>query len=97
MHVDVSEDAEADLDGVFEYLRERDPAAATRVIDAIISAAVLLQSFPLIGREGRISGTRELVVPGWAYVLVYSIRDEYHINIERVLHARLQWPPVDEA
>jgi toxin ParE1/3/4 len=93
MHVEFSEDAEADLDGVHEYLCERDPAAATRVVDAILSAAVLLQSFPLIGKEGRIIGTRELVVPGWTYVLVYSIKDPFQVQVERVLHAKRLWPP----
>ena len=93
MHVEFSEDAEADLAGLHGYLSDRDPAAATRVVDAILSSAVLLQSFPLIGKEGRIPGTREFIVPGWTYVLIYSIKDAFHVQIERVLHAKRQWPP----
>jgi toxin ParE1/3/4 len=97
MHVELSEDAEVDLDGVYDYLRERNPAAATRVLDAIFSAAVLLETFPLIGKEGRIAGTRELFVPGWNYILVYSIKDAFYIQIERVLHAARSWPPEEDA
>jgi toxin ParE1/3/4 len=97
MHVELSVDAESDLDGVFNYLHGQNPAAATRVLDAIISAAMHLESFPLLGKEGRIAGTRELVIPGWPYVIVYSIKDEYFLQIERVLHTKRQWPPEDEA
>lgn len=97
MHVEFSEDAEADLEDAYVYLRERDLAAATRVLDAIIAAAVMLETFPLIGKEGRIAGTRELVVPGWTYILIYTIRDAFYVQIERVLHSKRQWPPEDDA
>lgn len=97
MHVEFSENAEADLEVAYECLCAHDPAAATRVLDAIIAAAVMLEAFPLIGKEGRIAGTRELVVPGWTYVLIYTIRDAFYVQIERVLHSRRQWPPEDDA
>ncbi len=96
MHVELSEDAEADLEDAYRYLRAQNPDAATRVLDAVIGAAIHLESFPLLGKEGRIRGTRELLIPGWPYLIVYSIKNEFYVQIERVLHAKRQWPPEDE-
>lgn len=45
---------------------------------------------PAIGRPGRVSSTRELVVhPN--YVLIYDIMGD-DVRILRLLHARRQWP-----
>lgn len=97
MHVRFSEDAEADLGAIFDYIAERNPTAALRVMDAISASIRQLESFPLLGRPGRVTGIREMVTPGWPYIVLYSLPDEYHIDIERVLHGARQWPPeIDE-
>ena len=63
-------------------------------MDDTITAAVLrLEKFPLLGRPGRIDGTRELVVHQH-YILVYEIVDNIIILL-MVLHTSRQWPPVD--
>lgn len=93
MHVRLSEDAAADLHAIFDFIAAKNPAAATRVIDAIIMTALHLESFPFLGKEGRIRGTRELVTPGWPYILIYSLADEFHILVERILHGAQMWPP----
>lgn len=95
MHVRLSEDAEADLHAIFDFVTAENPVAATRLIDAILTTALHLESFPFLGKEGRMRGTRELVTPGWPYVLVYSLPDEFHIEVERVLHGARKWPPED--
>ncbi len=92
MHVRLSEDAEADLHAIFDFIAAENPVAATRVIDAIITTALHLESFPFLGKEGRMRGTRELVTPGWPYVLVYSLADEFYILVERILHGARMWP-----
>ena len=51
-----------------------------------------LESFPLLGREGRAPGTREAVVPGTPFIIFYTIADQFHVDIERVLHGRRKWP-----
>jgi toxin ParE1/3/4 len=55
------------------YISERNPAASVRVGAAIRDAAETLRYFPFAGREGRSTGTREWVVRGQPYILVYEV------------------------
>jgi toxin ParE1/3/4 len=55
------------------YIRDYNPAAAARVGVAIRDAAETLRYFPLAGRSGRSSGTREWVVRGQPYIIVYEV------------------------
>jgi addiction module RelE/StbE family toxin len=61
------------LDAIAEYIADRNPAAARRVGERIREAVSLLGDLPYIGREGVLAGTRELVVPGLPYVVVYRV------------------------
>ena len=56
-----------------------------RIREAIASLA----SFPNVGRQGRVSGTRELTVP--PFVVAYRINDG-HVDILAVLHGARMWP-----
>lgn len=50
---------------------------------------------PLLGRAGRVSGTRELVVPGLPYVVVYLLEgDDLDgvVAILRIIHGAMRWP-----
>ncbi len=93
MHVRFSRRARADIRLIHDYIAERNPTAAVRVIDNIFIAISALESFPLLGRPGRVENTRELLIRGLPYVVVYSLPDEYHIDIDRVLHGAQEWPP----
>ena len=64
------------------YLAERNPAAAARLVEALILAADSLASFPDRGRKGRAPGTRELVVVN-PYLLIYEV--DYAANLVRIL------------
>ncbi len=97
MHVRFSRRAKADLKAIHEFVAERNPNAADRIIDRVLIAIATLESFPLLGRAGRLEGTRELVVRGMPYYAVYSLPDEYHINIQRVLHGARMWTPEESA
>jgi plasmid stabilization system protein ParE len=65
--------AQAQLIAISDYIRERSPAGAARVGDAIREAAELLRYFPHAGRPGRSEGTREWVVRGVPYIIVYEV------------------------
>lgn len=93
MHVRFSDDARADLRAIQTYINQRNPVAAQRVIDAILLIAYQLESFPLLGRPGRVPGTREISVPQYPYFLVHTIADAFHLDVEAVLHGRRLYPP----
>lgn len=96
MHVRISPRAKADLRSIHDYITERNPGAAALVVDRILIAISNLASFPLLGRPGRVDGTRELITRGLPYLVVYTLADEYHIDIERILHGAQLWLPTDD-
>jgi toxin ParE1/3/4 len=82
--------AEADRDGIIDYIAQDDPVAAIDLGDAIDRQVAELPKQAKLYRVGRVKGTREMVVhPN--YIVVYRIvRGE--IEILRVLHSARQWP-----
>src|SRR5213078_739552 len=66
--------ARRQLNNIHSYIQERDPAAATRVIARIRRSVDLLLDFPKLGPHGVVTGTREVVVVGLPYVVVFSNR-----------------------
>jgi toxin ParE1/3/4 len=80
-----------DLDSAYEYIAADDASAALRVIDCIERAAAMLGRHPEAGRDGRIKGTRELVVSGTKFIIPYRYRRDA-IQILAVIHASRKWP-----
>jgi plasmid stabilization system protein ParE len=78
--------ARAQLISIQEYIHDRNPAAAIRVGSAIREAGEILRYFPYCGRVGRSAETREWVVQGLPYVLVYEV-GAGEIMILGVFHA----------
>lgn len=64
---------------------------AARTATQILEAVELLASNPSIGRPGRLTGTRELVVSGTPYVIPYRIRNG-RLELIAVFHGRQKWP-----
>ena len=85
-------DAEQSLDDQVSYLATENPAAAVASGDAVHAAVERLSEFPLSARSGRVKGTRELVVLGTPYVVIYRVTADA-VTIMRVLHGRQRWPP----
>lgn len=86
-----SDEAERDLVEILDFIAQQNPAAADRM-QALFSRAVKnLRDHPLIYREGRVSGTREIVVHP-SYVLIYRIAPDV-VWIVDVLHSARQYPP----
>ena len=81
-----------DLEEAFDWLAERDMRAAWQMLDrARKRGDIDLRDNPEIGPSGRVDGTRELVITGTNYILIYRIRAG-EIQILRVLHGAQQWP-----
>lgn len=73
-----------------DYIAEDNPDAGAHVAERILEAAQHLETFPNLGRTGRLAGTRELVVPQTAYVIPYRIRGN-RIELIAVFHGRQRW------
>jgi toxin ParE1/3/4 len=87
--------AETDLDQIEEYIaRKNSPAVAIEVVLRVInSVEVILTTHPSAGRTGRVKGTRELVIDGVSFIVIYRQRvAQSQIQIIRVLHDAQQWP-----
>jgi toxin ParE1/3/4 len=79
------------LSKIREYIEEDDPAAAERVAQRIVYCVRTLTNHPLMGRPGRLRGTRELVITGTPYIAPYRVRRNC-IEIVAVFHGRRKWP-----
>ena len=77
--------AVSDLADIRDYISENDPEAARAVVERVLRSIDRLESFPGSGRAGQILGTRELVVPGLPYIVVYTC-DDTDISIIGVFH-----------
>ncbi len=73
------------------FIAEENPEAASAIAGRIVSAVEQLAQHPHMGRAGRASGTRELVIPGTPYIVPYRIRGG-QLNIIAVFHGRQCWP-----
>jgi len=73
------------------YIAHERPEAAGRIAALLLAAVERLAMLPNIGRPGRVSRTRELVVPGTPYVIPYRLRGE-RLEIIAVFHGRQRWP-----
>lgn len=95
MHVVWSRRAHADLDWIEEYIAQDDLAAALDVRDRMELQIKHLKQHPRMGRTGRVRGTRELVIAGLPYIVVYRARKQA-VEIARVLHGAQSWPPAKQ-
>jgi toxin ParE1/3/4 len=79
------------LEEISDYIAKDSPAAADRVTDRLRAATQILIAHPAIGRVGRISGTRELVVADLPYVIPYRVT-ETSVEILSIIHTSQRWP-----
>lgn len=80
-----------DRNAIFDYIEQRDPAAAIRLDERIGQAVETLAEFPWSGRSGRVDGTRELVISRTPFIAAYCVLDDA-VRVLRVLHGAQQWP-----
>jgi toxin ParE1/3/4 len=84
--------ARTDRKAQIAHIAKESHKAAIEQGDRIQSQTEILSAYPKVGREGRIKGTRELVVSRTPFVLVYRVRLG-RIEILRMLHGAQMWPP----
>lgn len=82
----------ADRLAIFDYLDGLNPQAASANDLAIEKQIERLRRFPMLGKPGRIEGTRELMIKGTPYLVAYSL-DCSKVHVLRILHTSQLWPP----
>lgn len=86
-----TEGAAGNLNQVEEYITQDNPAAAVATVKKILEAAQILTDYPTLGKRGRERGTRELIVAGLPYIIIYAKHREELVVI-RVLHTSMKYP-----
>lgn len=82
--------ARRNLNDIGEFIAEDDPAAAERTVRRIVESVSGLAFYPLIGRAGRVGGTRELVIANTPYIVVYRVKERVEVLLVR--HGAQRWP-----
>ena len=82
--------AEQDRADIIDYIGQDNPLAAIRMDELFAKAAARLAEHPLLGRTGKIPGTRELI-PRESYRLVYEV-DGDTVWILALVHTARLWP-----
>ena len=80
----------ADRKRITAHIAHDDPRAAMEMGDMLIDKAALLDQHPMLGRVGRVKGTRELLAQP-NYILIYRVAEEA-AEVLRVKHAAQKWP-----
>ena len=91
MRVRWTTDAADDLERICDYIAESRPESARRVAQSVVERIATLETFPHLGRPGRVQGTREIAFPPLPLVGIYEVRDE-QIIVLRILHGAQRWP-----
>ena len=84
-------EAEQDRADIQDRIAADNGSAADRMDRRFGDAAAKLAGFPMLGRAGKIPGTRELI-PNENYRLVYEIEGDT-VWILALVHTARQWPP----
>ncbi len=87
-----TEKAIADIQALRAYVELDKPHAAKKLalkIIAMVEEDLILQ--PGMGRPGRKTGTKELIITGTPYLVPYRIRNNC-LEVLRVLHGSMKWP-----
>ena len=74
-----------------DYIPKESPANAKAFFTHALTSVGQLKEHLHLGRAGRVTGTRELVITHYPYIVPYRIRNG-SIEILRVFHTARAWP-----
>jgi toxin ParE1/3/4 len=90
--IEWTEQATRQLDQAHDYIAlSNSEEVAARITTLIVTTVQQLGAFPMSGRSGRASGTRELVISNTPFIAAYAI-DHDRIVILAIFHGAQQWP-----
>lgn len=87
MRVEWLRTASRNLDDEAAYIATDNPKAAADFVRAVLASVEHLAQFPATGREGRLPGTREWIMPDHPYLIPYRVRQD-RLQILRIFHTR---------
>jgi len=92
--IEWTEQATRHLDQAHDYIAlSNSEEVAARITMHIASSVQQVATFPLSGRPGRVSDTRELVISNSPFVVASTI-EKARIVILAIYHGAQQWPEV---
>jgi addiction module RelE/StbE family toxin len=83
--------AAQDLEEITVFIQKDSVSAARSVAKSLFDVANSLEALPSRGRAGKIMGTRELVVQGLPYIIVYEVMDTA-VQILHIYHGARSYP-----
>ena len=90
--VEWTDEALRQLDRAHDYVTlSNSEAVADRITEHVFATVQQLRRFPMSGRAGRVSGTRDLVLSNTPFVAAYVIERE-RIAILAIDHGAQRWP-----
>jgi len=84
--------AVADLEEISDYLMAASPQTWEQLLQRIEQLTDALLDFPLMGKRGRVPGTREFMLAGTPYILVFQVKEDA-VVIVSVRDGRMRLPP----
>ncbi len=91
MRIKITKPAYIDLNEIDRFIRTNNPSAANRMGLRVSEAIDFLVTYPAMGRTGRLSKTRELIVSGTPFIVIYQVRQSTLIVL-RIMHTSRKWP-----
>jgi len=79
------------LDTAVNYIATDNPGNAQKVAQKIWDSIQLLAHQPGMGRPGRVTGTRELLISSLPFIVPYAEHNG-EIVILRIMHTSMKWP-----
>jgi toxin ParE1/3/4 len=87
-----TEPALEQLDRAYDYIAlTNSETVAERVVRRIVATVQHLDQFPMSGRTGRVTDTRELIIPSTPFIVAYEIVNA-QIVILAIYHGAQRWP-----
>lgn len=90
--IEWTDQATRQLDLAHDYIAlSSSEEVAARVTMRIATSVQQLDAFPMLGRAGRVRGTRELVISNTPFIAAYAI-GRNRIVVLAIYHGAQQWP-----
>lgn len=93
MKIRWTKDALSCLEDIHSYISKDSLRSAKKVIIEIEGTIHQLKKFPELGRIGRVKGTREMIVAGTSYIVIYRIKHNV-VELLLILHSSLPYPQI---